>query len=71
MHIYDGDKRALTLALLIKQRKLSESEITAFISSNSSKLGNPFTGQPMSWDSSNQTIRFDVPQDSYSFEVKL
>ncbi len=71
MHIYDGDKRALTLALLIKQRKLRDSEIGAFIAGNSSKLGNPFSGQPMSWDDSNHTISFDVPKDGYSFKVNL
>lgn len=71
MYKYDGDRRALTLALLIKRRDLKDKEIETFLASVGPELRNPFTGAPMGWDSTKRVIRFDVPKDGDSFDVNL
>jgi hypothetical protein len=71
MYKRDGDRRALTLALLIKHRGLKDTEIETFLASVGPELKNPFTGTPMGWDSTKRVIRFDVPKDGYRFDVQL
>lgn len=71
LHMYDGDRRALTLALLIKRRGIRDTEIETFLAGVGPELINSFTGEPMGWDSTKRVIRFDVPKNGYSFNVKL
>jgi hypothetical protein len=65
MYIHDGQQRALTLALLIKRRSLKDNEIANFLASVATELRNPFTGDPMGWDTKKRLIRFVVPHPSY------
>ena len=72
MHILDGKKRALTLAVSIKQRALKDDEIAPFLTRTGPELRNPFTGAPMGWDPRKRTIRFKVPKyEGSGFEVSL
>ena len=71
LHMYDGDRRALTLALLVKLHGIRDTEIEEFLAGVGPELRNPFTGEPMAWDSAKRVIRFDIPKNEYSFEVKL
>jgi hypothetical protein len=75
-HIHDAKQKALTLALLIKRRDLKDSEIAEFLATVDSRLRNPFTGKPMTWDSKKRAIQFVIPKtndssDDVTMDVRL
>lgn len=71
MHNYDGKLRTLTLALLLKKFQIPQEQIESFIANASADLKNPFSGQPIKFNSQDQILEFDAPGSTNKFYVHL
>jgi len=71
MHVHDGQRKVLTLALLANRRGLRDQEIGTFLSNVGSELKNPISGAPMRWNIKKQAIEFADQKNNFVFDVKL
>ncbi|MBI3188525.1 MAG: hypothetical protein HYZ31_11760 [Gammaproteobacteria bacterium] len=71
MYYHDSKLRILTLAIMIKKQGVNEAEIVPFIADSSKSLNNPFTGQPMKYDSKERALVFIAPGGNNKFYAHL
>ncbi len=62
----EGIQRIVRLQLAIRRSHTAESDIPSFISSAGPAYADPFTEQPMRWDSSTHTLYFDPRSERMS-----
>ncbi|MBI5612707.1 MAG: hypothetical protein HY942_06555 [Gammaproteobacteria bacterium] len=59
IHNLDGFLRLVSLQIAIKQAAIRNPDIPEFLGRALPELRNPYTGEPMQWDSQNRTLYFN------------
>jgi hypothetical protein len=64
-------KRILIADILLRQQKIPDESVNAFIANLGPTFRDPFTGKAMTWDSHKRTISFINGTNSSGFEARL
>jgi|GEM_PF-7111295 len=64
MHRLEGSLRLATLLVRITNEKIKDAAMESFLASVAPKLGDPFSGKPMQWDSKERKIYFPDPNNN-------
>ena len=67
----DGLLRLAQLQFLIKQQGINDGAIPQFLQNADKPLANPYTSQPMAWDSRTRHLFFPIPGSSGRMEIAL
>jgi hypothetical protein len=63
IHNFDGFLRLVSLQIAIKQAAIRYADIPGFLGRTRPELRNPYTGEPMQWDSQSRALYFNGMSD--------
>lgn len=69
VHNLDGFLRLVSLSLAAKQQSVRAADMPAFLARAQPNLRNPYTNEPMFWDSNNRTIYFNGMGEKHDDEL--